>query len=233
MSQIYLSFLFWSNDICLNERSRVTWSVELFVLNTYFTHWSLLFTGKVGNFERARAPWGDHRIQQRRLRPSPERRRERLDSPFVRHKPCSSPGAVGPVETRRGEGPLRLFSWYPPGVSPEAPSDTQVPRRSASAVRVLSSSSHERCPEKISRHTVFFPLVRSAPKERGVCFRLEFFAIFYVDYSRSPSSRTVNHRRFWRGLVYGTLSRLANSANSRAENVCGKSEGTLENSGYR
>ncbi|TGZ32181.1 Homeobox protein prophet of Pit-1, partial [Temnothorax longispinosus] len=41
-----------------------------------------------------------------------------------------SPGAVGPVETRRGEGPLRLFSWYPSGVSPEAPSDTQVPRRS-------------------------------------------------------------------------------------------------------
>lgn len=98
---------------------------------------------------------------------------------------------MGPVETRRGEGPLHLFSWYPPGVSPEAPSDIQVPRRSASAVRVLSSSSHE-CPEKISRQTFFFLPTRW--EERGLCFRSRFYPVFTLNLSFANVNREVNHR---------------------------------------
>lgn len=139
---------------------------------------------------------------------------------------------MGPVETRRGEGPLRLFSWYPPGVSPEAPSDTQVPRRSASAVRVLSSSSHERRLSLLrksrgKRFFFFFFLsfyqcgVRAERKRSFLSAGI--LCGFYVRLLAVSRSQTVNHRRsrFRRGLVlWDVRERLANSVESRGKS-CG------------
>lgn len=95
-------------------------------------------TDKVGNFDGARAPRRSSDLAQRRLRPSPGRRGKRLDSArFSINLARGLPGAVGLVKTRRGEGPASLPTptWRPTW-STFRP---QVPRRSASAQRVLSS----------------------------------------------------------------------------------------------
>lgn len=95
-------------------------------------------TGKVGNFDGTRAQRRSSDLAQRRLRPSPGRRGKRLNSAwFSINLARGLPGAVGLVKTRRGEGPASLPTptWRPTWGTFRP----QVPRRSASAQRVLSS----------------------------------------------------------------------------------------------
>jgi len=139
---------------------------------------------------------------------------------------CSSPGAVGPVETRRGEGRCA----FSPGTHLashlrhlQTPKCRVGPRaRCVSSPRVLMSVSWENIAANI-----FFSISEDCAEKRLFA---RILCEFYLDYlaglslANSESSRS----RLWRGLVYGTYLRWWDSR--IRWNLRRKSERTLEKS---